>query len=194
MTVQQNVEYGLMVKTRAEGGAGARVRSEALEMVRLDGFGEPQAVAALGRAAPARRARPGDRQPAAGAAARRAARRARPQAPPGDADRAQADPAGGRDHVRLRDARPGRGADDERPDRGVQPGPDRAGRAARGGLRAPASEFIAGFVGRLERDRAGRPPLTVRPEKIHVLEDGEQPEAGRTSRRGSCATSSTSGR
>ena len=42
----------------------------------------------------------------------------------------------------------------------------------------PASEFIAGFVGVsnvIERD-GGR--ITVRPEKIHVLDDGEQPEAG----------------
>ena len=42
----------------------------------------------------------------------------------------------------------------------------------------PASEFIAGFVGVsnvIERD--GR-RYTVRPEKIHVLEEGEQPRAG----------------
>ena len=42
----------------------------------------------------------------------------------------------------------------------------------------PASEFIAGFVGVsnvIERD--GR-RYTVRPEKIHVLDDGEQPGSG----------------
>jgi putative spermidine/putrescine transport system ATP-binding protein len=42
----------------------------------------------------------------------------------------------------------------------------------------PESEFIAGFVGVsnvIERD--GR-RSTIRPEKIHVLEPGEQPEAG----------------
>ena len=42
----------------------------------------------------------------------------------------------------------------------------------------PASEFIAGFVGVsnvIERD--GR-RVTVRPEKIRVLDEGEQPEAG----------------
>ena len=42
----------------------------------------------------------------------------------------------------------------------------------------PSSEFIAGFVGVsnvIERD--GR-RVTVRPEKIHVLADGQQPEAG----------------
>ena len=42
----------------------------------------------------------------------------------------------------------------------------------------PASEFIAGFVGvsnLLERD--GR-RFTVRPEKIHILAEGEPPEPG----------------
>ena len=86
---------------------------------------------ALGRPAAAGRARARARQPAPRPAARRAARRARPQAPRGDADRAQAHPAGGRDHVHLRDPRPGGGAHDERPDRGLQPRPDRAGRRAR---------------------------------------------------------------
>ena len=42
----------------------------------------------------------------------------------------------GRDHVRLRDPRPGGGADDERPPRRLQRGPDRAGRRAGRGLRA----------------------------------------------------------
>ena len=119
---------------RAERRARA---AEALELVRLAGFGRAQARPALRRPAPARRARARDRQPPAGAAARRAARRARPQAAPGDAGRAQAHPARGRHHVRLRHARPGGGADHERPPRRLQPGPDRAGRAARRGLRAP---------------------------------------------------------
>ena len=130
MTVQDNVEYGLRVKkVRACGaaparGGGARART-ARELRR------PQAGAALRRSAPAGRARPRDRQPAAGAAARRAARRARPEAAPGAADRAEADPAGARDHLRLRHARPGGGADDERPPGRVQRGPDRADRRAR---------------------------------------------------------------
>ena len=73
---------------------------------------EGQAASALGRPAPACRARPRPRQPARGAAARRAARRARPAAAQDDAARAEAHPARGRDHVRLRDPRPGGGADD----------------------------------------------------------------------------------
>ena len=55
--------------------------------------------------------------------------RARPQAPPPAPGRAQAHPVRGRDHVRLRDPRPGGGADDERPDRGHERGPGRAARA-----------------------------------------------------------------
>ena len=47
-----------------------------------------------------------------GAAARRAARRARPEAAQGPPGRAEADPARGRDHLRLRHPRPGGGADD----------------------------------------------------------------------------------
>ena len=42
--------------------------------------------------------------------------------------------ARGRDHLRLRHPRPGRGAHDERPDRGAGRGPGRAGRAAAGDL------------------------------------------------------------
>ena len=100
--------------------SAARRAQEALEMVRLHDVGGRRPEPALRRPAPARRARARDRQPPARAAARRAARRARPEAARGDAGRAQADPAGGRDHVRLRDARPGRGALDERPDRRLQ--------------------------------------------------------------------------
>ena len=58
----------------------------------------------------------------------------------------------------------------------------------------PESEFIAGFVGVsnvIERD--GR-RYTVRPEKIHVLDDGEQPSGGVHVEEGWCATSSTSAR
>ena len=109
----------------------ARRVGEALDMVRLERLRQPQARPAVGRPAPARRPRPGARQPAAGPAPRRAARRARPEAPRGDADRAEGDPAAGRDHVHLRDPRPGGGAHDERPAGRLQPRPDRAGRARR---------------------------------------------------------------
>ena len=127
MTVRENIEYGLRVREvgRASGGAAPRV----LDLVRL--ATRERAGAAFRRPAPARRAGTGDRQRARGAAPRRAAGRARPQAPPGDADRAQAHPARGRDHLRLRDARPGGGADDERPPRRDEQGADRAARHTR---------------------------------------------------------------
>ncbi len=84
---------------------------------------------ALGRAAAARRARAGARALTGRAPPRRAARRARREAPARAPDRAEVDPARDRDHVRLRDARPGGGADDVRPPRGDG---ERQGRAARG--------------------------------------------------------------
>ena len=95
-----------------------------------------QAEPAVGRPAAAGRAGPRPGQPAQRAAPRRAARRARPQAPPRPPARAQAHPDRGRDHVRLRDPRPGRGAHDERPDRGHEPGQGRAAGHARGAVRA----------------------------------------------------------
>ena len=106
MTVGDNVGYGLMVRKVDKATRRERV-AEALRMVRLPGYEGRKPDAAVGRPAAAGRARPRARQPAAGPAARRAARRARPQAARGDADRAQADPAAGRDHLHLRDPRPG---------------------------------------------------------------------------------------
>ena len=89
MTVAENIEYGLRVAGVAK-DERARRRDEALEMVRLPGLRRPQARRALRRPAPAGRAGAGDRQPPAGAAARRAARRARPEAARADAGRAKA--------------------------------------------------------------------------------------------------------
>ena len=133
MTVWDNVAFGLKAKKVAEGRdreAGRRAaRDRAARRLR-----RPQARAALRRPAAARRAGPGARELPERAAARRAARRARPQAAPGDAARAQAHPARGRHHVHLRDPRSGRGAHDERPDRGDERGPGRADRHARGDL------------------------------------------------------------
>ena len=98
---------------------------------RARGGGQAQAEPALRRPAAARGAGAGARQPAQGAAARRAARRARPEAPQGPPGRAEADPARGRDHLRLRHPRPGGGADDVGRDRGDEPRPHRAGRRSR---------------------------------------------------------------
>ena len=100
--------------------------TEMLELVELPGLREAQADPDLGRPGAAGRPRPGAHQPAGRAAPRRAARRARPQAAQADAGRAQAHPAGGRDHVHLRDPRPGRGDDDVRSHRRHEQGPLRA--------------------------------------------------------------------
>ena len=87
------------------------------------------------RPAAARRAREGPGQPPHRAPPRRAAGRARPEAPQGDAARAQGPPARGRHHVRLRDPRPGGGAHDERRHRGharrAHPADGRSDRAVR---------------------------------------------------------------
>ena len=128
MTVVQNVAYGLMVKKVGKARAAARARRGARDACgstasasrrpsQLSG-GQRQRVA-LARALVNR---------AQGAAARRAARRPRPQAARADAGRAQGDPARRRHHVPVRDPRPGGGADDERPDRGLQQRAHRAGR------------------------------------------------------------------
>ena len=137
MTVWDNIAFGPRSRKVDEKEIAKRV-DEMLEIVRLARVREAQAHPAVRRAAAARRARPRARELPERVAARRTARRARPQAAPGDADRAQAHPARGRDHVHLRDPRSGRGAHDERPDRGDEPGLGRADRRARGDLPPPA--------------------------------------------------------
>ena len=142
----------------------------------------PQAGPALGRPAPARRARARDRQPAAGAAARRAARRARPEAAPGDAGLPEVAPARARDDVHLRHARPGGGADDERPDRRLQRGPDRAGRRRRprstSGRRPSSSPASSA---RRTSSSATAAACCVRPERIAL--GGRRRRAGDDRRR-----------
>ena len=73
MTVGENVEYGMRVRKVAKDERAKR-RDEALEMVRLSGYGDRKPSRALRRPAPAGRARALDRQPAARPAPRRAAR------------------------------------------------------------------------------------------------------------------------
>ena len=92
----------------------------------------------------------------------------------GDAGRAEAPAADARDHVRLRHARPGGGADDERPDRGDERRPGRAGGRRRRGVRdGRATEFVGGFMGAAnfftERREGGRTVrFVVRPEKLRL--------------------------
>ena len=204
MSVLQNVEYGLRVKkvgqarTPQTGRRGAGHRP-------ARGVRRPPAAPAVRR--PAAAGRPGPRagQPAQGAAARRAARRARPQAAPRDADRAQGDPARGRHHLRVRDPRPGGGADDERPDRRVQRGPDRAarhaGRALRGARPArssPASSAppTCSRVAAAAELVGGPGTYVIRPEKVLMQRrrtTGRPRMPRPASRPGSSARWSTSG-
>ena len=97
--------------------------------------------------------------------------------------RAEDDPGRGRDHLRLRHPRPGRGADDEQPDRGLQRGPDRAGQPAGRALRAarrpsssPASSASPTCSSATARaSRSG-------PEKIQLLDPATPPNGLRTER------------
>ena len=94
-----------------------------------------------------------------GAAARRAARRARPEAAPAPADRAHPDPPRRRHDVRLRHARPGGGDVDGRPHRRDERRPHRAARHADGDLQASGLALRRRLHRRLEllrRDRRRR--------------------------------------
>ena len=130
MDVAQNVGYGLRQRKVAQGrGAapgrrGARARSTGGLRPAPD-LGDVRRPAAAGRAGT------GAREPPHRPAPRRAARRTRPQAAQGDAARAQGPPARGRDHVRVRDPRPGGSAHDERRHRRHARRPDPAAGRAR---------------------------------------------------------------
>ena len=147
MTVAENVAFGLRYKKVGKAETARRV-GEAMELVQLGTLASRRPGPALGRPAAAGRAGAGDRARTAGAAAGRAARRPGRAAARGSAGRAQADPGDARDHVRLRHARPGRGADDERPGRGDEGRARRAVRRAAGALRGAGD----GVRGELPRD------------------------------------------
>ena len=130
LDVYENVAFGLRRK-KVDKGEIEHARAASDDARRPDRVRDAQAPADVGRPAAARRARPRPREPPQGPAPRRAARRPRPEAAQADAARAEADPAGGRHHVHLRDARPGRGHDDVGPPRGHASRQDRAARRSR---------------------------------------------------------------
>ena len=116
MTVHE--EHRLPARDREEAeGRDRRGDSPRRRHPRARGAARAPAGAALGRAAPARRARPRDRPRAAGVPDGRAALEPRRAAPHPDAARADPAPCAARDHDHVRHARPGRGDDDGRPDR-----------------------------------------------------------------------------
>jgi spermidine/putrescine transport system ATP-binding protein len=146
MTVEENVAFGLQMKKVASprsrtGGAGARHGA-----ARAPGLAPGPAV---GRSAAAGGARQGAGERAGGALVGRAARRARPEAPAGDAGRAQGIAGAGRHHVHLRHPRPGGGADDERPHRGDERRAAAAGGRPEDIYEHPTSRFVADFIGEI---------------------------------------------
>ena len=151
LSVADNVAFGLQRKGVPKAEIAKRVAAE-LERVGLGRRGGAAPGPALRRPAAAGRAGAGPGQPAQGAAPRRAARRPRPEAAQGPAAGAEADPARGRHHLRLRHPRPGGGADDERPDRGDERRPGRAGRRPRAGLRAAGDDLRRRLHRRLQPD------------------------------------------
>ena len=162
MDVAQNVGYGLRQRKVAKAEEKRRV-AEALELVRLGGYGSRRIWEMSG----------GQQQ-------RVALARAlvnRPTVllldePLGALDlklrkemqlELKAAPAGGRDHVRLRDPRPGGGPDDERHDRRHERRRDPAAGRPGGALRAPGQPLRRQLHRDVEPDRRAGSSASTRP-------------------------------
>ena len=137
LDVAGNVAFGLKYKRLTKEESRKRV-AEALYARAARRLRAAQAGPAVRRPAAAGRARTRARPDAAGAAARRAARRARRPAAQGPPGRAEGAAGRARDHLRLRHARPGGGADDERSRGRDERRPRRAGGHAARDLRGAA--------------------------------------------------------
>ena len=146
--------------------------------------GAQEAGPALRRPAAAGRAGPGADQQPRGAAARRAARRPRPQAAPLDADRDQADPDRGRPHLHPRHPRPGGGHDDGRHRRGDERRRDRADGCTVRALREPALDLRRQLPRPVQPDRGdGHEPNGRRDQRRHArASTSRSPPTGRTRR------------
>ena len=147
LNVKENVAFGLRRKKVDKDEIETRVK-ETMDLVDLIGFEErkpPQMSGGQQQRVALARALVNHPQ---GAAARRAARSARHEAPQADAARAQAHPARGRHHVHLRDPRPGRGDDDVGPPRRHAAGARSSSSATPTRFtRTRRTEFVAGFLG-----------------------------------------------
>ena len=151
---------------------------------RARGTAAQEAGSALGWPAAAGRAGPGPDQQARGAPARRAARRARPQAAARDADRAQADPDRGGPHVRARHPRPGGGHDHGRHGRGDEQGHHRADGRAHRALREPAQHVRRQLPGPVQPDRGHGEEPRLRPgHRRHARHRRDRPRRAGTCRR-----------
>ena len=147
MTVYDNMAFGLKMRKFPKPEIDTRVREAAAD-ARHPGAAQPQAPAALGRPAAARRGRARDRPAPPGVPLRRAALEPRRQAARPDARGAQAPPRPPRDHRDLRHARPGRGDDARRPRRRHEGRPRPAGGRAPHGVRE-AAEPVRGRLHRV---------------------------------------------
>ncbi len=101
MTVVDNVAFGLRMKDTTKSDVATRAK-RALDMVQLADRSDALAQATVRRHAAAGGPGPGVGQRTRGAAARRTARRPRPEASPGDAVRTEGSPGTSRDHLSLR--------------------------------------------------------------------------------------------
>ena len=172
LSVLDNVAYGLKQISVGKGARQAKAR-ELLGLVRLEQVESRKPKQLSGgqqqRVALARALAKGPRGPAP----RRAARSARPQAAQGDAGLPEALALGARADLRLRDARPGRGAGHVRPRRGHEQGAHRAARAPREIYDSPATPFVADFIGETNFIRRNGSTIAVRPEQVRVARTGD---------------------
>ena len=137
MNVFENIGFGLQDAQDAEGRDRASGCVDIAEMLEPGGAARPQAGATLRRAAAARRDGARDRAPATALPHGRAALEPRREAARPHARRDRAAPARARRDDALRDARPGRGDDDGRADRGDATRRAAAVRVTAGALRPP---------------------------------------------------------
>ena len=153
MTARDNVAYGLRLRGVDGDDAQEAGRRDA-RAGRVWGHRRSLPPPDVRRPAAARRARPGARDRAERAPARRAAVGARRQGPPPAPRGDPADPDHDRDHDAVRDPRPGGGARDGRPGRRDVGRAPRADRAADRAVRPAAGpRFVAEFVGPDQPDR-----------------------------------------
>ena len=166
MNVYENMSFGLKLKKHAQGRDRPAGQAGGPDP-RHHRAARPQAQAALGRPAPARRHGPRHRARSQGVPVRRAAVQPRRQAARADAHRDQEGAPEGPHHHGLRHPRPGRGDDAGRPRGGDERRPDRAGRHAqrplpfaghqvRGGLHRLAGDELHPLPPRAGRRRAAR--------------------------------------